>query len=107
MLLLALPPVFYVWSMHSSGTPIFVPDLWPFSWYNTRYALAVLPLAAFCAGAGRVSQALGRANASPIVIVDWQRRRSSPERGLAICWKESEVNSAGPPRTGPARPPRF
>ena len=37
--------------MHSSGTPIFVPDLWPYSWYNTRYALAALPLAAFAAGA--------------------------------------------------------
>ena len=42
LLLLALPPAFYVWSMHSSGTPIFVPDLWPHSWYNTRYAIALL-----------------------------------------------------------------
>ena len=25
----ASPPLFYVWSMHSSGTPIFVPDLPP------------------------------------------------------------------------------
>ncbi len=47
--LLALAPAFYVWSMHSSGTPIFVPVLWPNSWYNTRYAIAVLPLAAFAA----------------------------------------------------------
>jgi len=51
MLLLALPPVFYVWSMHSGGTPIYVPGLWPNTWYNTRYALAALPLAAFAAGA--------------------------------------------------------
>ena len=29
VLLLALVPAFYVWSMYSSGTPIFVPDLWP------------------------------------------------------------------------------
>ncbi|HEY2843156.1 MAG TPA: glycosyltransferase family 39 protein, partial [Bryobacteraceae bacterium] len=27
LLLLALPPAFYVWSMHSSSTPIFVPSL--------------------------------------------------------------------------------
>jgi hypothetical protein len=43
---LALPPIFYVWSIHSSGTPIFVPTLWPHSWYNIRYALAFLPLIA-------------------------------------------------------------
>ena len=51
LFLLLLPLVFYVWSMHSSGTPIFVPDLSPYSWYNTRYAIAALPLAAFAAGA--------------------------------------------------------
>jgi hypothetical protein len=51
MLILALPPAFYIWSMHSSGTPIFVPSLWPFSWYNTRYAIALLPWAAFASGA--------------------------------------------------------
>ena len=46
----ALPPLFYVWSMHSGGTPIFVPILWPFSYYNTRYALAALPLLAIAGG---------------------------------------------------------
>src|SRR5262249_44767777 len=36
LLILALPPVFYLWSMYSSGgTPIFVPGLWPHSYYNT------------------------------------------------------------------------
>lgn len=42
----ALPPLFYLWSLYSSGTPIFVPVLWPHSYYNTRYALAALPLLA-------------------------------------------------------------
>ena len=37
---------FYIWSIHSSGTPIFVPTLRPHSWYNTRYAMALLPLVA-------------------------------------------------------------
>ncbi len=49
VLLLALPPVFYVWAIHSSGVPIFVPALWPHTFYNTRYGLAFLPLA----GGGR------------------------------------------------------
>lgn len=52
ILLLALPPVFYLWSMYSSGgTPIFVPTLPPHSWYNTRYGLAALPLLAFASAA--------------------------------------------------------
>ena len=52
LLLLSLPPLFYLWSMYSSGgTPIFVPTLWPHSWYNTRYGLAALPLLAFASAA--------------------------------------------------------
>ena len=53
MLLLALPSGFYLWSMYSGGTPIFVPQLWFGSYYNTRYGLAPLPLFA-AAGAGVV-----------------------------------------------------
>ena len=51
VIFLALPPVFYVWSIHSSGTPLFVPTLWPHSFYNTRYALASLPVIALGAAA--------------------------------------------------------
>jgi len=51
VIFLALPPVFYVLSMYSSGVPIFVPHLWPNGYYNTRYGLAVLPLLALGGGA--------------------------------------------------------
>jgi hypothetical protein len=51
LVLLALTPAFYVWSLHSGSTPIYVPALWPFSYYNTRYGLAMLPLAVFAAAA--------------------------------------------------------
>lgn len=94
VLLLALSPVFYVLSMHSSGTPIFVPTLFPHQWYNTRYALAALPLIAVCAGA-LVSLVPRRwyfcwpaalfVAATPAVA--WSLHPES------ICWKESEVNS--------------
>ncbi len=98
MLIFALPPAFYVWSIHSSGTPIFVPTLWPFSWYNTRYAIAMLPLAAFATGAmvtivpkrARIYLALLLAG---LPAADWwivMRVKHQP----AICWKEAEVNSA-------------
>jgi hypothetical protein len=90
LLLLALPPFFYVWSMHSSGTPIFVPDLWPFSWYNTRYAVAVLPLAAFAAGVFASPKRWG-ARILPIVIVVGSGVFLLS--AVPICWKEAEVNS--------------
>jgi hypothetical protein len=38
--------VFYILSIHSGGTPVFVKELEPHTWYNTRYALATLPFAA-------------------------------------------------------------
>jgi hypothetical protein len=93
LLLLALPPVFYVWSMHSSGTPLFVPTLWPYSWYNTRYALAALPVAALAA-AGVVAilpaklHALGAAVLVLAVAASWALA------GAPLCWKESVVNSS-------------
>lgn len=91
VILLALPPAFYVWSMHSSGTPLFVPTLWPFSWYNTRYALAALPLAAFAA-AGLIALLpthLRTAGAGIIVACV----AASAAYGVPVCWQESSVNS--------------
>jgi hypothetical protein len=88
LFLLTLPPAFYVWSIHSSGTPLFVPTLWPFSWYNTRYALAALPLAAFAA-AGMVALLpvkLRAAGAAALVVAGALAARP-------VCWKESSVNS--------------
>jgi len=93
LFLLLLPPLFYVWSMHSSGTPIFVPDLSPYGWYNTRYAIAVVPFAAFAAGAlVTLVPARFQAKSSIVLAVAiigvWGFRGSS-----SISWKESEVNS--------------
>ena len=69
LVLLALPVVFYVWSVHSSGTPIHVPELSPYSWYNTRYGLAALPLMAL-AGAALVAVAPpGLRSLAAVVVV--------------------------------------
>ena len=95
-LLLALPGVFYVWSMHSSGgTPIFLPDLWPNSYYNSRYGLALFPALAFGAAA-LVSLAPARAQrlAAAVVVlaaaIPWL---IEPRPDAWITWKESQVNS--------------
>ncbi|HLI82811.1 MAG TPA: glycosyltransferase family 39 protein [Bryobacteraceae bacterium] len=97
LLLLALPGVFYIWSMHSAATPIFVPTLWPNSYYNTRYGLAVLPLLALAAGA-LVALAPVRVQTWVAVIViaasitPWL---IPPSRGRWVVWQEAQINSQG------------
>ncbi len=101
--LLALPGVFYVWSMHSSGsTPIFLPYLWPHSYYNTRYGLALLPLLAFCGAAlvALVASANWRGLAGGIAAVAVVALAISPwllnpHPEAWITWKEAEANSTG------------
>ena len=95
VVLAAIPPLFYVWSMHSGGTPIFVPSLWPFSYYNTRYALAALPLLAVAGGCipllavqrWRPWIAAGIVIAAP---APWIMHRQPADW---ITWKESQINS--------------
>jgi hypothetical protein len=42
-LLLWLPLPFYAYSIAYASVPIFIPIWWPFSWYNTRYGMELLP----------------------------------------------------------------
>jgi hypothetical protein len=92
VLLLALPPAFYIWSIHSAATPVFVPTLWPYTFYNTRYALAWLPLAAFgiagFAGIprfGKAAAAFAVAGAFSLVLLH--------PAAHSVTWQESDVNS--------------
>lgn len=43
LLFLLLPIPFYALSIAYSGIPIFVPNWWPFTHYNVRYGLQLLP----------------------------------------------------------------
>ena len=94
LLLLLLTPVFYVWSVHSSKLPIFIPPLWPHTYYNSRYGIAVVVLCAFSAGAVALilPPKLARyAFAIPLLaILPWL---IYPSQENWICWKESQVNS--------------
>jgi hypothetical protein len=95
VVLLALPPIFYVVSMHGSGTPIFAPSLWPYGYYNTRYGLAALPLLALGGGALVAWAPLRIRGLAALVAVlaavaPWL---ANPRTESWICWKESEVNS--------------
>jgi hypothetical protein len=48
-LLLWLPLAFYVYSIAYGSVPIFIPQLWPHSHYNSRYGLELLPALALFA----------------------------------------------------------
>ncbi len=93
--LLCLPPLFYMWSMYGGGSPIFVPHLWPHTWYNTRYGLAAIPL--FAVGAAAFLCAIpggARRFTAPAILavasIPWL---IAPAPEGWICWKESQVNS--------------
>ncbi len=45
-LLLWLPLAFYALSIAYGSVPIFIPTWWPFSYYNVRYGLELLPVSA-------------------------------------------------------------
>jgi Dolichyl-phosphate-mannose-protein mannosyltransferase len=50
VLLLWLPLPFYAYSVAYGSVPIFIPIWRPYSWYNTRYGMELLPAFAFFAG---------------------------------------------------------
>jgi hypothetical protein len=94
VLFLLLTPAFYVWSIHSSKNPIFVPQLLPHGYYNTRYGIAVVVFAAFGCGGLISSMPIPWKKFSPLIpaiaVLPWIVQ---PSRAHWICWKESQVNS--------------
>jgi hypothetical protein len=50
LLLLWLPLPFYAYSIAYGSVPIFIPVWRPYSWYNTRYGMELLPAVALFAG---------------------------------------------------------
>jgi hypothetical protein len=76
-LLLWVPLPFYVYSVAYGSVPIFIPPLWPHSYYNSRYGMEMLPalaLFAFLAvqwveGRWGQSQPLAKRLMQPIVLL--------------------------------------
>jgi len=94
--LLALPGVFYIWSMHSTGgSPIYLPSLPPHSYYNSRYGLAVLPLFAFASAAlvAILPPGLRTAAATLAVLASIVPWLLHPAPSNWVTWEESRVNS--------------
>ena len=69
VLLLWAPLPFYMLSIAYGGVPIFIPVWWPFSYYNVRYGVQLLPaFAVFSVLAGYVVGAFARNTTAKIGI---------------------------------------
>lgn len=89
--------VFYVFSLYSGGTPIFVPGLFPNSYYNVRYGLNAMPMA--CLGIAALVALLPVGKVQKIVAALLLAGAMAPwlmyPRGQNMaCYMEAERNSA-------------
>ena len=98
MLLLWIPLPFYILSVAYSGVPIFMPVWWPFSYYNVRYGLELLPAFAVFAAVAfhflatlmqKGTFRLGVAAAALIVVAG----SYAPIWRDPVCFREAWVNS--------------
>lgn len=98
-LLLWVPLPFYIFSMAYGGVPIFMPVWTPYSYYNVRYGLQLLPVIAVFVGLGlelvlRVNYSK-RFNQIAIVVFALIAALSygSVVRAVPICLREARVNA--------------
>src|SRR5581483_2474816 len=90
---LLLPPLFYIWSIHSQGNSVRVPTLPPHDWYNTRYAMAFLPLVAL--GAAALASIAKKPVLAAIVAIMALSSFLIHPATPPVTWQESDVNSRG------------
>jgi hypothetical protein len=95
-LLLWSPLAFYILNIAWNGTPVFIPEWWPYSYYNVRYGLQLLPaIAVFTALAYEFLAAFFPARAAALALVIlagtsyasvWQKK--------PLCLREAQANGA-------------
>ncbi len=100
LLLLWVPVPFYALSVAYSGVPIFMPVWWPFSYYNVRYGLELLPaFAVFVALAVYFAAELMRRRAFRLSTAAAGVVFVAASYGLIwsapVCLGEATVNSRG------------
>ena len=109
-LLLWAPLPFYTWSLAYGSVPIFVPTWWPFSQYNVRYGLQLLPAFAVFVPLG-ISFIVQSVAKLPQVEISWRRWADAATllivlalevssyaaiwRADPICYREATVNMRG------------
>ncbi|HZW97015.1 MAG TPA: hypothetical protein VFF64_28985 [Candidatus Eremiobacteraceae bacterium] len=109
-LLLWTPLPFYALSVAYGSVPIFVPTWWPFSHYNLRYGLQLLPAFAVFVPLG-ISFVVQSVAKLPLVDAAWRKWASAATflsvvllavvayaaiwRADPICYREASINSRG------------
>jgi hypothetical protein len=109
-LLLWAPIPFYALSVAYGSVPIFLPTWWPFSNYNVRYGLQLLPAFAIFVPLG-ISFIVQSAIKIPRIPSSWHRRTGAATvccilllaavsygavwRADPICYREASINSRG------------
>ena len=99
ILLLLVPLPFYVLSIAYGSIPIFLPDWWPYSYYNVRFGLELLPAIAglasltmyFLLGLARNRPAKTAVVLAAAVLL--ASSYASLWRTRPICFREAWVNS--------------
>jgi hypothetical protein len=90
VLLLLVPPVFFILSLHAGGADLYVPTLWPHTVHNIRYGFAGFVFAA-SASSGLVAllsrrRWIGSAVLVGAAVIPWFT--IGP-----ICWREARDNN--------------
>jgi len=99
LLMLWVPLPFYMLSIAYGGVPIFLPEWWPFSYYNVRYGLEMLPaFAVFIALAmhfmvGLLQNSTGKSLLRIAVFIIVVGSYWSVWRAQPVCYREALVNS--------------
>jgi hypothetical protein len=100
-LILWVPLPFYAWSIAYGGVPIFIPEWWPFSYYNVRYGIQLLPAVAIFVAIAyeifrRVNWRFAYMASLPILVVALiAGSYTSIWRATPIVLREALVNSKG------------
>lgn len=113
LLLLWIPLPFYAYSIAYGSVPIFVPEWWPFSYYNVRYGLELLPAIAVIVAVipwaiSRLHRRWLTVGATAVLLVitllaysssAWCFSKRSQERSwgrkwmIPVCYREAWANS--------------
>ena len=97
--LLWVPVPFYALSIAYGGVPIFMPEWWPYSAYNVRYGLQLLPaFAVFVPVASgsvavHTTSAMARRGVVAVAAVFLIASYVGVWRGTPVCYREAWVNS--------------
>jgi Dolichyl-phosphate-mannose-protein mannosyltransferase len=100
-LLLWMPLPFYIYSIAYGSVPIFIPQLWPHSYYNSRYGMELLPAlaifsfvaVAWVEGRWSETQPLAKRLMQPIVLLLIALNTVGMMHHTPLVLKEALVNS--------------